>query len=138
MIPHIYVRSRSFGRADGLGRCGVDLRGVTTLNKMANTPDPRHFYDERVRVQVPFRGAGTYALGVKDAWLEQITGGDAGYFPGATGELRVTRHDEAGARVRGTLRLTAAQHGFAWRFEDGSFDAPVYTRWEDVPRIRGP
>jgi hypothetical protein len=97
-----------------------------TLFLVGHRPDPQYFYDERVRARVPFRGAGTYELAVKDASLEQITGGDAGYFPGATGELQLTQYDATAARVRGTLRLTAAEHGFAWRFEQGSFGGGLH------------
>src|SRR5262249_48102842 len=41
-IPLLVVEGR--GRADWLSRCGVDLRGITSLHRMANTPDPRAFY----------------------------------------------------------------------------------------------
>jgi glycosyltransferase involved in cell wall biosynthesis len=32
------------GRVSWLGRTGLDLRGLTNLYQMANTPDPRDFY----------------------------------------------------------------------------------------------
>jgi glycosyltransferase involved in cell wall biosynthesis len=41
-IPLLVVEGR--GRVDWLSRCGVDLRGVTSLHRTANTPDPRQFY----------------------------------------------------------------------------------------------
>ena len=36
--------SRAAGKADGLAGLPVDLSGLTNLNRMANTPDPRDFY----------------------------------------------------------------------------------------------
>ncbi len=50
-IPLLVVEGR--GRADWLGRCGVDLRGVTSLYRMANTPDPRAFYRQTRVVVIP-------------------------------------------------------------------------------------
>ncbi len=108
-----------------------------TLYLFGHRPDPRYFYDEYVNIQVPFRGAGRYALATSDASLWQITGGDAGHFLGAAGELHVTRYDAAGARLRGTVRLAGAERGLSWRFEQGSFDVPVYTDRADVPQDPG-
>jgi glycosyltransferase involved in cell wall biosynthesis len=41
-IPLLIVDGR--GKADGLAGLPVDLSGLTNLNRMANTPDPRDFY----------------------------------------------------------------------------------------------
>jgi glycosyltransferase involved in cell wall biosynthesis len=41
-IPLLLVEGR--GTADALARLPVDLSGLTNLNRMANTPDPRDFY----------------------------------------------------------------------------------------------
>ncbi len=41
-IPLLVVESR--GTADGLASVPLDLSGLTNLNRMANTPDPRDFY----------------------------------------------------------------------------------------------
>jgi glycosyltransferase involved in cell wall biosynthesis len=41
-IPLLVVEGR--GTSDGLARVPVDLSGLTNLNRMANTPDPRDFY----------------------------------------------------------------------------------------------
>jgi glycosyltransferase involved in cell wall biosynthesis len=41
-IPLLVVEGR--GTADGLAGLPVDLSGLTNLNRMANTPDPRDFY----------------------------------------------------------------------------------------------
>jgi glycosyltransferase involved in cell wall biosynthesis len=40
--PLLIVEGR--GKADGLAGLPVDLSGLTNLNRMANTPDPRDFY----------------------------------------------------------------------------------------------
>jgi glycosyltransferase involved in cell wall biosynthesis len=41
-IPLLVVEGR--GTADGLARVPADLSGLTNLNRMANTPEPRDFY----------------------------------------------------------------------------------------------
>jgi glycosyltransferase involved in cell wall biosynthesis len=41
-IPFLVVEGRA--GIDWLGRTGLDLSGVTTVHRMANTPDPRAFY----------------------------------------------------------------------------------------------
>ncbi len=41
-IPLLVVEGR--GTSDSLARLPVDLSGLTNLNRMANTPDPRDFY----------------------------------------------------------------------------------------------
>ena len=41
-IPLLVVEGR--GTSDGLAAVPVDLSGLTNLNRMANTPDPRDFY----------------------------------------------------------------------------------------------
>ena len=105
-----------------------------TLYLNGHRPDSRSYYDEYVRVRVPFRGAGTYAVSPAAASLEQIVGGDAGWFPGARGELRVMHYDPAAGRIRGTVQLSAAEQGFTWRFDAGVFDVPVYKHWSAVPR----
>jgi glycosyltransferase involved in cell wall biosynthesis len=50
-VPLLVVEGR--GRADWLGRCGVDLSGVGSLHRMVNTPDPRRFYELSRLVLVP-------------------------------------------------------------------------------------
>ena len=127
---------------------GKDWRGqgyavliADTLHLFGHRPDPQSYYDEFVRARVRFTGPGTYAVATEQGSMEQITGGDAGYFPSASGELRVTRYDATTRRVAGTLRLRVTDPRyppgtFDWRFEDGTFDVPVYTRWEDRPLLR--
>jgi glycosyltransferase involved in cell wall biosynthesis len=41
-IPLLVVEGR--GTSDALGRLSIDLSDLTSLNRMANTPDPRDFY----------------------------------------------------------------------------------------------
>ncbi len=41
-IPLLVVEGR--GTSDALARLPIDLWGLTNLNRMANTPDPRDFY----------------------------------------------------------------------------------------------
>lgn len=50
-IPILVVEGR--GTADWLGRCGLDLSGLTNLHRMANTPDPRDFYRASRAVLMP-------------------------------------------------------------------------------------
>jgi glycosyltransferase involved in cell wall biosynthesis len=50
-IPLLVVEGR--GAADGLARLPVDLSGLGTLHRMANTPDPRAFYRVSRAVLVP-------------------------------------------------------------------------------------
>jgi glycosyltransferase involved in cell wall biosynthesis len=50
-IPLLVVEGR--GKADGLVGLPVDLSGLTNLNRMANTPDPRDFYGVSRLVLMP-------------------------------------------------------------------------------------
>ena len=45
------------GTSDALARLPVDLSGLTNLNRMANTPDPRDFYRVSRAVWCPRSGA---------------------------------------------------------------------------------
>ena len=114
----------------GLGYAVLDR---DTLYLVGHRPEPRAYYDEYVRVRVPFAGAGSYPVGPLTASLAQITGGDAGYIPAARGELRIDGYTAAPARVHGTLTLTSVDPRFPWRFESGRFDAPIYPSSADVP-----
>jgi hypothetical protein len=126
------------GRWDGspwVGQGYAVLIG-DTLHVPGHRPDPRVHYDEFVQVRVPFTGAGTYAVESLRGELEQVAGGDAGYFVHARGELRVTTFDGGAGRVRGTVRLTAESPHFGWRFDDREFDVPLHVRWSDRPAVR--
>jgi glycosyltransferase involved in cell wall biosynthesis len=50
-IPLLLVEGR--GTSDALARLPVDLSGLTNLNRMANTPDPRDFYRVSRAVLMP-------------------------------------------------------------------------------------
>lgn len=50
-IPMLVVEGRR--TADGLANAGLDLSGVTSLHRMANTPDPRDFYRVTRAVLMP-------------------------------------------------------------------------------------
>ena len=50
-IPLLLVEGR--GTSDALARLPVDLSGLTNLNRMANTPDPRDFYKVSRAVLMP-------------------------------------------------------------------------------------
>jgi glycosyltransferase involved in cell wall biosynthesis len=50
-IPFLVVEGR--GTSEALGKLPVDLSGLTNLHRMANTPDPRHFYRVSRAVLVP-------------------------------------------------------------------------------------
>src|SRR5271166_1555584 len=51
VIPFLVVEGR--GTSDALARLPIDLSGLTNLNRMANTPDPRDFYRVSRAVLVP-------------------------------------------------------------------------------------
>ena len=50
-IPLLVVEGR--GKSDALAGLPVDLSGLTNLNRMANTPDPRDFYGVSRAVLMP-------------------------------------------------------------------------------------
>ncbi len=50
-IPLLVVEGR--GTSDALARLPIDLSGLTNLNRMANTPEPRDFYRVSRAVLVP-------------------------------------------------------------------------------------
>jgi hypothetical protein len=126
------------GRWDGAAWHGYGYAVLVadTLFVVGHRPDPRYYYDEYVRARVLFHGVATYAVSAGMASLEQIVGGDAGYFPDAAGELDVTEYDASAARVRGVVQLASVEPSHPWKFEQGAFDVPVYARWQDVPRVR--
>lgn len=50
-IPLLVVEGRA--RAESLAQAGLDLTGLANLHRMANTPDPRHFYQVSRVVLMP-------------------------------------------------------------------------------------
>jgi hypothetical protein len=95
--------------------------------------DPRLYPDEFVRVETRFLGEGTFHLASGDASLDEVVGGDAGYFTPAGGTLSLSRFDEERARLEGTVTLTGEGPNGVMRFEGGSFRVPVYTSFSAVP-----
>jgi glycosyltransferase involved in cell wall biosynthesis len=84
-IPLLVVEGR--GRADWLGRCGVDLRGVPSLHRMANTPDPRAFYRQTRVVVVPSVWRESFGRVAAEAMLNGIPviASDRGALPEVVG-----------------------------------------------------
>jgi glycosyltransferase involved in cell wall biosynthesis/GT2 family glycosyltransferase len=84
-IPLLVVEGR--GRADWLARCGVDLRGVKSLHRFANTPDPRQFYRLTRTVVMPSVWRESFGRVAAEAMLNGISvlASDRGALPEVTG-----------------------------------------------------
>ncbi len=117
------------------GRSYAVLRD-DTLHLVAHRPDPQFFYDEYIRASVPFRGAAAYQVPAAAGELAKITGGDAGYFPQASGNLLVTTYDAEGGTISGQIELRAPHDGRVWEAQ-GQFHARIYPSFQDVPPARG-
>jgi hypothetical protein len=118
-----------------LGR-GYAVIDGETLFLVGHRPDPRYYYDEFVRVELEHRGNGTYSVPESgSARLEKVTGGDAGYFPDASGTLTISSNSE---KVSGFVELQAlGPDGKLWRFKRGRFSVPVYHGFTDSPNLHG-
>jgi hypothetical protein len=86
---------------------------------------------DQVRVAIPFAGVGSYQIKSSEGELAKITGGDTGFFPDATGQMQITNYD--GVILSGTISLTAQGPDGVWRFENGTFDVPVFMSFAEVP-----
>ena len=104
-----------------------------SLFLVAHRPDPRYYYDEYVRVTTPFAGRGTYEIAADGGRLAQVTGGDAGHFPSASGTLRVTSYEIGSGMMKGTVSLVSANDALPWTFVGGAFSVPVYESFAAVP-----
>lgn len=84
-VPLLVVEGR--GRADWLGRCRVDLSGVRSLHRMANTPDPRQFYALSRIVLLPSVWRESFGRVAAEAMLNGIpvVAGDRGALPEVVG-----------------------------------------------------
>jgi glycosyltransferase involved in cell wall biosynthesis len=84
-VPLLVVEGRS--RADWLGRAGVDLTRVTSLRRMANTPDPRRFYRLTRVLLAPSAGAETFGrVPVEAMWNGiPVVASDRGALPEVVG-----------------------------------------------------
>jgi glycosyltransferase involved in cell wall biosynthesis len=84
-VPLLVVEGR--GRADWLGRCGVDLSGVTSFRRVANTPDPRQFYRLTRLVVMPSVWRESFGRVAAEAMLNGIpvVASDRGALPEVVG-----------------------------------------------------
>jgi glycosyltransferase involved in cell wall biosynthesis len=69
-IPFLVVEGRA--AIDWLGRTGLDLSGVTTVHRMANTPDPRAFYRVSRLVLMPSLWRESFGRVVAEALMNGI------------------------------------------------------------------
>lgn len=133
-----FAASGGLGRFDGVwdgaawrGSAYAVLQG-DSLTLVGHRPDPKYFYDEYVQARIRFTGPGTYAVPESDGQLAKITGGDAGWFPPSGGTLVVRAYSAGERTISGTITLRSTTPSLEWN-ASGDFDAPVYTRFTDVP-----
>ncbi len=106
-----------------------------TMTVVGHRKDPQYFYDEYIQARVAFTGPGTYAIGESGGQLGKIVGGDAGWTPPAAGTLVIRAYDASAHTVSGEVALRATSFTPAWD-ASGSFDAPVYSSFTQVPPAR--
>jgi glycosyltransferase involved in cell wall biosynthesis len=84
-IPLLIVEGRA--RADWLAGCGVDLRKVTSLHRLANTPDPRRFYQVTRLTLVPSVWCESFGRVAAESMFNGIpvVASDRGALPEAIG-----------------------------------------------------
>lgn len=125
------------GRWDGLPWRGHSYAVLQrdTLFVVGHRPDPMAYYDEYIRARVPFSGTGTYRIEGRAGQLAKIVGGDAGYFPDATGTLTIRSYDAQARTVAGEISLSAESVTPAWHAE-GEFHTRVYSSFAEVPSAR--
>lgn len=85
-IPMLIVDGR--GGADLLAGCGLDLSGVASLHRMANTPDPRDFWRVSRAVLVPSLWRENAALVAREALCNglPVLASDRGALPETLGD----------------------------------------------------
>jgi glycosyltransferase involved in cell wall biosynthesis len=85
-IPLLVVEGR--GRADGLADAGLDLSGLETLHRMANTPDPRDFYRVSRALLVPSLWRETFGRVAAEGLANglPVLASDRGALPETLGE----------------------------------------------------
>jgi hypothetical protein len=105
------------------------------MTVVAHRKDPGTYYDEYVQVRVAFTGPGTYAFPESAGTLMKIVGGDAGWSPPASGTLVIHAYDASAHTVQGEVVLRAESFQPAWNVA-GSFYAPVYSSFDQVPPAR--
>ncbi|CAA9298898.1 MAG: hypothetical protein AVDCRST_MAG68-242 [uncultured Gemmatimonadetes bacterium] len=106
-----------------------------TLQIVGHRPDPKVYYDEFVVARIRFTGPGVYPVSGRAGHLSKLVGGDAGYFHDAGGTVIISGHDARERTVTGSVSLVADRADPDWRV-DGTFSAPVYLDYRDVPRVR--
>lgn len=119
-----------------LGR-GYAVTQGDTIHIVGHRPDRTYWYDEYVRIDVALDGPGVYELPADGtARLAKITGGDAGWFPGASGTVTI---DSVKGRIYGTVELEAdGPDGKLWTFKLGRFELPIYSSYANVPNLIPP
>ena len=98
-------------------------------------PVSSQFYDETVRITIPFAGTGTYEVESGAAEMWEIVGGDAGYFASVSGEMRITRVDVAAKQIEGFLQLHGNGYGRPWSLTNVEFTLPIYSSFNEPPRL---
>lgn len=85
-IPLLVVEGR--GQVDWLGRCGVDLAGITSVHRMKNTLDPRRFYRLAKLVLMPSVWRESFGRVAAESLLNGIPvlTSDRGALPEVTGD----------------------------------------------------
>jgi glycosyltransferase involved in cell wall biosynthesis len=84
-IPFLVVEGR--GRTDWLSKTGIDWTGITTIHRMANTPDPRQFYRQSRLVLMPSVAPESFGLVAAEAIMNGIPviASDRGALPEVVG-----------------------------------------------------
>lgn len=91
-IPVLIVEGR--GTAEALGRCGLDLSGLSTLHRMAVTPEPRDFYRVSRAVVMPSLWRESQGRVAMEAMLNGIPvlASDRGALPETLGNAGFCLH----------------------------------------------
>jgi glycosyltransferase involved in cell wall biosynthesis len=85
-IPILVVEGRA--QADGLANAGLDLSGLTNLNRMANTSDPRQFYRVSRALLLPSLWRESFGRVAAEAMANKIPvlASDRGALPEVLGD----------------------------------------------------
>jgi glycosyltransferase involved in cell wall biosynthesis len=124
-IPLLVVEGR--GTSDGLAGLPVDLSGLTNLNRMANTPDPRDFYRLSRAILLPSLWRESLGRVAIEAMANGIPvlASDRGALPETMGE--------AGFVFTIPGRYTAANTAIPSPSEVAPWVATIERLWDDPP-----